>query len=44
MKIKEKSNCRYDLIALGEVMLRMGPGDGRIRTARSLNVWKGGGE
>jgi len=44
MKIKEKSNCSYDLIALGEVMLRMDPGEGRIRTARSFKVWEGGGE
>jgi 2-dehydro-3-deoxygluconokinase len=44
MKIKEKSNCEYDLISLGEVMLRMDPGEGRIRTARSFKVWEGGGE
>jgi 2-dehydro-3-deoxygluconokinase len=44
MKIKEKSNCKYDLISLGEVMLRMDPGEGRIRTARSFKVWEGGGE
>ncbi len=33
-----------DLVALGEVMLRFDPGDGRIRTARSFDVWEGGGE
>ena len=44
MKIKEKSNCKYDLISLGEVMLRMDPGEGRIRTARSFKVWEVGGE
>ena len=44
MKIKEQSSCRYDLVALGEVMLRMDPSDGRIRTARSFKVWEGGGE
>jgi 2-dehydro-3-deoxygluconokinase len=44
MKIKEKSNCKYDLISLGEVMLRMDPGEGRIRTARSFKVCEGGGE
>ena len=33
-----------DVIALGEVMLRFDPGEGRIRTARSLQVWEGGGE
>ena len=44
MKIKEKSTCQYDLVSLGEVMLRMDPGDGRIRTTRHFNVWEGGGE
>jgi len=34
----------YDLISLGEVMLRLDPGEGRIRTTRSFNVWEGGGE
>lgn len=33
-----------DLVALGEVMLRFDPGDTRIRTARSFDVWEGGGE
>lgn len=35
---------RWDLVALGEVMLRLDPGEGRIATARSLRVWEGGGE
>jgi len=34
----------YDLVALGEVMLRLDPGEGRVRTARSFAVWEGGGE
>jgi 2-dehydro-3-deoxygluconokinase len=38
------SDCRYDAVALGEVMLRFDPGEGRIRTARSFRVWEGGGE
>ncbi|MEV0174151.1 sugar kinase [Streptomyces sp. NPDC050803] len=33
-----------DVLALGEVMLRFDPGEGRIRTARSFQVWEGGGE
>ena len=33
-----------DVIALGEVMLRLDPGEGRIATARSFTVWEGGGE
>lgn len=33
-----------DVVALGEVMLRFDPGEGRIRTARTFQVWEGGGE
>jgi 2-dehydro-3-deoxygluconokinase len=44
LKIKPKSECRWDAAALGEVMLRLDPGDGRIRTAREFKVWEGGGE
>jgi 2-dehydro-3-deoxygluconokinase len=36
--------CRFDEVSLGEVMLRLDPGDSRIRTARSFRVWEGGGE
>src|SRR5450631_2478811 len=41
---RSAQDCRYDAIALGEVMLRFDPGEGRIRTARSFRVWEGGGE
>jgi 2-dehydro-3-deoxygluconokinase len=34
----------HDLVALGEVMLRLDPGEGRVRTARAFRVWEGGGE
>jgi 2-dehydro-3-deoxygluconokinase len=44
MHIKAKQGCRWDLISLGEVMLRLDPGDQRIHTARSFRVWEGGGE
>ena len=44
MKIKAKSECRWDLVSLGEVMVRLDPGDGRIHTARTFQVWEGGGE
>jgi len=37
-------SCRYDILSLGEVMLRLDPGEGRIRTARAFRVWEGGGE
>ena len=36
--------CRHDLVSLGEVMLRLDPGEGRVRTARSFTAWEGGGE
>ena len=38
------AQCRYDLVSLGEVMLRLDPGEGRVRTARTFRVWEGGGE
>jgi len=41
---KPKSACRWDLVSLGEVMLRLDPGDGRIHTTRTFQVWEGGGE
>jgi 2-dehydro-3-deoxygluconokinase len=44
LEIKPAASCRYDLLALGEVMLRLDPGEGRVRTARHFNVWEGGGE
>ena len=44
LKIKSKAECRWDLVSLGEVMLRLDPGDGRVATARSFQVWEGGGE
>jgi 2-dehydro-3-deoxygluconokinase len=36
--------CRWDEVSLGEVMLRLDPGDERISTTRSFRVWEGGGE
>ena len=44
MRIKPAEACRYDIVALGEVMLRLDPGEGRIRNARMFQVWEGGGE
>jgi 2-dehydro-3-deoxygluconokinase len=44
LNIKPKSDCRWDLISLGEVMLRLDPGDGRIATTRVFQCWEGGGE
>src|SRR5262245_61506824 len=44
LKAKDKANCRWDLVSLGEVMLRLDPGEGRIHTTRAFQVWEGGGE
>jgi len=44
MTIRPASEVRYDEVSLGEVMLRLDPGEGRIRSARSFNAWEGGGE
>ena len=44
MNIKPKEQCTWDLVSLGEVMLRLDPGAGRIHTTRSFCVWEGGGE
>jgi 2-dehydro-3-deoxygluconokinase len=44
MNIKPKKDCRFDLVSLGEIMLRLDPGDGRVATTRTFQVWEGGGE
>src|SRR6202047_3608164 len=44
LTIKPKKECRWDLVSLGEVMVRLDPGDRRIATARSFEVCEGGGE
>jgi 2-dehydro-3-deoxygluconokinase len=44
LNLKPASACRFDLVSLGEVMLRLDPGDTRIHTARTFQVWEGGGE
>ena len=44
LPIKPADTCTFDEVSLGEVMLRLDPGEGRIRTARSFKVWEGGGE
>jgi 2-dehydro-3-deoxygluconokinase len=44
LNIKPPGSCKYDLAALGEIMLRLDPGEGRVRTARAFRVWEGGGE
>jgi 2-dehydro-3-deoxygluconokinase len=44
LSIKAKENCRWDLVSLGEIMLRLDPGEGRVHTTRNFQVWEGGGE
>src|SRR6202049_3937246 len=44
LKIRSKEQCQWDLVSLGEVMLRLDPGDGRVSTARTFQAWEGGGE
>jgi 2-dehydro-3-deoxygluconokinase len=44
LEIRPADGCRWDLVALGEVMLRLDPGEGRIATARGFTAWEGGGE
>lgn len=44
LTVKPKSSCLFDAVSLGEVMLRLDPGDMRVRTARIFTAWEGGGE
>ena len=44
LKVRAREECRFDLVALGEVMLRLDPGEGRIRDGALFQAWEGGGE
>ncbi len=44
LSLRPAEECRWDLVALGEVMLRLDPGDERISTTRTFRAWEGGGE
>jgi 2-dehydro-3-deoxygluconokinase len=44
LPIKTKDQCRWDLVSLGEVMLRLDPGEMRVQTTRNFRAWEGGGE
>lgn len=44
IELRPASECQFDLISLGEIMLRLDPGEGRIHTAREFKAWEGGGE
>ena len=44
LQVNPKEKCRWDLVSLGEVMLRFDPGDRRVWTTRNFDVSEGGGE
>ena len=44
LKLRPAGSTRWDLVSLGEVMLRFDPGEDRISRTRSFRVWEGGGE
>lgn len=44
LNLRPEEDCAFDIVSLGEVMLRLDPGEGRIRTTRSFRAWEGGGE
>jgi 2-dehydro-3-deoxygluconokinase len=44
LNVRDAGKCRWDCVSLGEVMLRLDPGDGRVHTTREFKVWEGGGE
>jgi 2-dehydro-3-deoxygluconokinase len=44
IQTRPAAECEFDIVALGEVMLRLDPGEGRVRTARRFEAWEGGGE
>ena len=44
LQLKPQPSCTFDEVSLGEIMLRLDPGEGRIRTAREFTAWEGGGE
>ena len=44
IETRKPEDCKYDIVSLGEIMLRLDPGDSRIHTTREFRVWEGGGE
>jgi 2-dehydro-3-deoxygluconokinase len=44
LPLKPADSCAFDEVSLGEIMLRLDPGEGRVRTTRQFQVWEGGGE
>ncbi len=44
LNLRPQVECKYDILSLGEIMLRLDPGEERIHTTRRFKVWEGGGE
>ena len=44
LSVKQKPEHGFDMISLGEIMLRLDPGEGRVHTTRRFTAWEGGGE
>ena len=44
IELKSASQCKYDIVSLGEIMIRLDPGEERIHTTRHFRAWEGGGE
>lgn len=44
LQIRTSDRCMWDCVSLGEVMVRLDPGEGRVRTGRQFRAWEGGGE
>lgn len=44
LNLRPADECKFDEVSLGEIMLRLDPGSGRIKNSRNFAVWEGGGE
>jgi len=44
INVKPRAECKYDIVSLGEIMIRLDPGEERIHTTRHFRAWEGGGE
>ncbi len=44
LRLRPATEVQWDLVSLGEVMLRFDPGEQRIARTRRFHVWEGGGE
>ena len=44
LQLKQQGTYAFDEVSMGEILLRLAPGEGRIKTARHFAAWEGGGE